>query len=296
MSKHINFKNIPLLLLLAVVNLVSFAQQDTTLVYKNPGYNKDPFRSRLKQKIEEKDGLTVLYLYGKKDVLVEKISYEDKKLEVRKGAYALYENGNLVEEGDYNKGHKSGEWKYYYDNKQLFEKVNYLWGKLNGSYQSYWNDGNIKKEGSYHQGKKIGNWKMFYRNQKPALTEEYDESGKLVDGVYFDEDGKTVNSQSIIHPPSFPGGMKAFYQFLAKEIRYPADAQKNRIEGTVRLAFVVTTSGKIHDIDVVESPNSDLSREAVRVLQYSPNWIPAKELGELINMKYTVPVRFALTR
>jgi len=285
-----------IILCLIIHSAFCFSQQDTTLVYKNPGYNKDPFRSGLKQKIEEKDGLTVLSLYGKKDILVEKISYEDKKLEVRKGPYALYENGNLVEEGDYNKGHKSGEWKYYYDNKQLFEKVNYLWGKLNGSYQSYWDNGSIKKEGFYNQGKKTGNWKMFYRDKKPALTEEYDENGKLVDGVYFDQDGKTVNNESIIQKPSFPGGMKAFYQFLAKEIRYPANAQKNGVQGTVKLSFVVTTSGKIHDLNVVASPDSDLSREAIRVLQYSPNWIPAKELGELINMKYTVPVRFALTK
>ena len=273
-----------------------FAQQDTTLVYKNPGYNKDPFRSRLKQKIEEKDGLTVLSLYGKKDILVEKISYEDKKLEVRKGPYALYENGNLVEEGDYNKGHKSGEWKYYHDNKQLFEKVNYLWGKLNGNYQSYWDNGSIKKEGFYNQGKKIGNWKMFYRDKKPALTEEYDEKGKLIDGVYFDQEGKSVNNLYIIQPPSFPGGMKAFYQFLSKEIRYPANAQKNYVQGTVKLSFIITTLGKIQDINVVESPDSDLSREAIRVLQYSSNWVPAKELGEPVNMRYMVPVRFALTK
>lgn len=272
------------------------ARQDTTLVYKNPGYNKDPYRSRLKQKIEEKEGLTVVSLYGKKDVLVETISYEDKKLEVRKGKYALYEDGYLVEEGNYNKGHKHGEWSYYYANKQIFEKVNYLWGKLSGDYKSYWNDGNLKKEGTYHQGKKIGNWKMFYRDKKPALTEEYDENGKLMDGVYFDQDGKNVSNLSIIQPPSFPGGMKAFYQFLAKEIRYPANAQKNSVQGTVKLAFIVDMKGKILDINVVESPDSDLSREAIRVLQYSPNWLPAKELGELVNMKFTVPIRFALTK
>lgn len=273
-----------------------FAQQDTTLVYKNPGYNKDPLRAGLNQKIEEKEGLMVVSLYNRKNVLVERISYEDKKLEVRKGGYLLYEKGNLIAEGNYNKGHKYGEWKYYYSNKQLSEKVNYLWGKPNGDYQSYWEDGNLKKEGIYNQGKKTGNWKMFYKDKKPALTEEYDENGKLLDGVYFDEQGKSVNKLYIIQPPSYPGGMKAFYQFLGKEIRYPSNAQKNSIQGTVKLSFVVAESGEIQDITVLESPDSDLSREAIRVLKYSANWLPAKELGELVNMKYTVPIRFALTK
>ncbi|TKC12486.1 TonB family protein [Pedobacter polaris] len=283
-----------ILLLLILQSAYVFAQQDTTLIYSNPGYNKDPLRSRLKQKIEEKEGLWVITLYDRKDVLIEKISFEDKKLEIRKGAYAFYENGNIKEEGHYNRGYKSGEWNYYYPNKQLYEKVNYLWGKLNSDYKSYWDDGNLKKEGTYNQGKKTGNWKMFYRDKKPALTEEYDENGKLIDGVYFDEQGKSVNNLYVIQPPSYPGGMKAFYQFLAKEIRYPVNAQKNSVQGTVRLSFVVTKTGKIQDISVIESPDNDLSREAVRVLQYSSNWLPAKELGEPVNMKYTVPVRFAL--
>ncbi|RZL51012.1 MAG: TonB family protein [Pedobacter sp.] len=274
----------------------AFAQQDTTLIYANPGYNKDPMRSRLKQKVEEKEGLYVLSLLDKKDVLVEQISYEDKKLEVRKGPYLFYEKGNVKEQGSYNKGHKSGEWKYYYPNKQLFEKVNYLYGKLNGDYQSYWDDGNLKKEGTYILDKKAGNWKMFYRDKKPALTEEYNEQGKLLDGVYFDQEGKSVNNLAIIQPPSFPGGMREFYQYLMKEIKYPPTAYKNGVQGSVKLSIMVSKTGKIQDIKVVESPDGDLSREAIRVLQYSINWLPAKELGEPVNMRYALPIKFAMNR
>lgn len=178
------------------------ARQDTTTVYINLGYNKDPMRSKWVSKVEQKGNLWELNLFDKKDVLREKISFEDKRLTVRQGPYAFYENNFVKEEGNYDKGYKHGKWRYYHPNQQLLESVNYAWDKFNGLYQAYWDNGELKKEGAYTRGNKIGNWKMFYKNKRLALNEDYGEVGNLIDGIYFDEVGNSLKKKFIMQPPS----------------------------------------------------------------------------------------------
>ncbi len=264
------------------------ARQDTTTVYANPGYNKDPMRSRWTSKVVQNGQFWELSLTDRKGVLREKINFEDKKLEVRKGPYQFYENGFIKEEGQYDKGYKHGEWKYYYPNQQLYEVVNYAHDKMNGAYRAYWDSGEVKKEGYYVMGVKAGNWKMFYKNKKLALNEDYEEKGKLADGIYFDQEGNSIKGSAIIQPPSYPGGMQAFYQFLGKQIKYPSNAIKNNTQGTVRLEFTVTKEGKLEDVE--------LSSEALRVFRYSADWLPAKELGEPVRIRYVIPIKFSLNR
>lgn len=273
---------------------VAQVRQDTMTIYANPGYNKDPMRSKWVSNVEQKGEFWVLSLTDKKGVLREQISFSDKKLEVRKGSYAFYENGVVKEEGNYEKGYKNGEWHYYHPNQQLSENINYTYDKYNGDYKAYWDNGDLKKEGAYVMGIKTGNWKMFYKGKKLAANEEFDEKGKVIDGIYLDQEGNGVKNVFVVQPPSYPGGMQAFYQFLGREIRYPASAQKNNIQGTVKLEFTVMKDGKVEDVKVKESPDADLSSEALRVFRTSMNWLPGKELGEPVRMRYAIPIRFSL--
>jgi TonB family protein len=271
----------------------AFSQQDTTLVYAAPGYMKDPIRSKLKQIVTQNDSSFILSLYDNRAVLQEKITFTDKKLEVRKGLYQLYENGNLMAEGHYNRGYKVGEWNYYYANKQPFEKVNYVWGKRHGNYKKYWDNGQLKEESAYNMDLLTGNRTMFYKNGNAALKEVY-EDGKKVAGSYFDIEGNAVKATNVIQPPSYPGGVQAFYQFLSREMKYPANARKNGVAGTVKLSFTVMQDGRIDDVKVIESPDDELSREAVRVMRYNIKWNPGTELGEPVKMKYGIPIKFSL--
>ena len=184
------------IVLFGIGNL-AFAQQDTTTVYSTPGYSKDPLRSKWKKTVVKKDSLWVVNFYNRKDILQEKISFADKNLEVRKGPYSFYENGNLKEEGNYERGYKNGVWKKYYPNQQLEEGAYYVWGNLHSIFKSYWDNGQLKKEGKYFRGKKIGVWRSFYSDGKPVLKERYTEQGELIDNEYFDKDGKSVNSANF---------------------------------------------------------------------------------------------------
>ena len=94
--------------------------------------------------------------------------------------------------------------------------------------------------------------------------------------------------------PSFPGGPSALFEYLSKNIKYPVVAEENGIQGRVIVSFVVERDGSITDVRVVKSVDPSLDKEAVRVVKAMPKWIPGKQNGSAVRVKYTVPVTFRL--
>ena len=94
--------------------------------------------------------------------------------------------------------------------------------------------------------------------------------------------------------PSFPGGMAALMAYLQKNIKYPPVAEENGIQGRVVCSFVVERDGSVTDIKVAKSVDPSLDKEAVRVVGGMPRWIPGKQNGQSVRVKYTLPVTFRL--
>ena len=95
--------------------------------------------------------------------------------------------------------------------------------------------------------------------------------------------------------PQFPGGMGEAMKFLAKNIKYPAVALQNKIEGRVIVQFVVKENGKVADLKVVRGVTPELDAEALRVVGLMPDWIPGKQRGKAVAVKYTMPIMFRLS-
>ncbi|MCS7005338.1 MAG: energy transducer TonB [Cytophagales bacterium] len=91
-----------------------------------------------------------------------------------------------------------------------------------------------------------------------------------------------------------PGGMQAFYEYLAQNIKYPKSARKMGIEGKVFVQFVVERDGSLTDIQVMRSLHPDCDAEAVRVLKEAPKWKPGKQRGRPVRQKMTIPINFKL--
>ena len=94
--------------------------------------------------------------------------------------------------------------------------------------------------------------------------------------------------------PSFPGGPQALMQWLSENVRYPVVAQENGVQGRVVVSFVVERDGSITDVKVVRSVDPSLDKEAARVVKSMPRWIPGKQNGQAVRVKYNVPVAFRL--
>ena len=94
--------------------------------------------------------------------------------------------------------------------------------------------------------------------------------------------------------PQFPGGPAELMSYLGKNIRYPVIAQENGIQGRVVCQFVVGSDGSVRDIKVLRSLDPSCDKEAVRVIQSMPKWIPGRQNGKAVSVRYTLPVTFKL--
>ncbi len=121
--------------------------------------------------------------------------------------------------------------------------------------------------------------------------------------VIFDEPVKEVGKEDIDpnqvflvveQPPEFPGGLQALYKFVYKTIRYPAQARRMGIEGTVYISFVVGANGEISEVQTMKGIGSGCDEEAKRVVQLLPPWKPGKQRGRPVKVRYTLPLKFKL--
>lgn len=94
--------------------------------------------------------------------------------------------------------------------------------------------------------------------------------------------------------PSFPGGDAALMRYLSKNIKYPPLAEENGIQGRVICSFVVERDGSVSDIRIKRSVDPSLDKEAMRVVSAMPKWIPGRQNGQMVRVKYTLPVTFRL--
>ena len=94
--------------------------------------------------------------------------------------------------------------------------------------------------------------------------------------------------------PSFPGGPSALNNWIRENIKYPADAAKNEIEGLVTVSFIVEKDGSISNVKVVYPTDPSLDKEAVRLVAMMPKWRPGRQNGQPARVKYFVPITFKL--
>ena len=131
-------------------------------------------------------------------------------------------------------------------------------------------------------------------------------------------------------PAQYPGGQAAMMQYIATNVRYPKEAAENGIQGRMIVQFIIEKDGSLSNVNVVHNSATDsegitvttlaknakekmekgeevpttpdkyeacrkaLEDEAVRAVKDMPKWVPAKQGGELVRMKYTLPITFRL--
>ncbi|GAA0879534.1 energy transducer TonB [Algoriphagus jejuensis] len=94
--------------------------------------------------------------------------------------------------------------------------------------------------------------------------------------------------------PNPPGGMSGWNQYLSKNLKYPTQARRMGIEGTVIVVFVINTDGSIQDVEVLRGIGGGCDEEAVKVVQEAPKWEPGKQRGRPVRTRMRLPIRFKL--
>ena len=126
---------------------------------------------------------------------------------------------------------------------------------------------------------------------------EFEEDIEIVPQVAVQEE--EIEEEQIFYKvetmPSFMGGdISTFRNWVQSKVKYPQLAQENNISGRVLLMFVVEKDGTLTNIEVLQTPDSSLSEEAIRVLKTSPKWTPGKQRNQSVRVKYTLPIDFRI--
>lgn len=94
--------------------------------------------------------------------------------------------------------------------------------------------------------------------------------------------------------PQFPGGKEALDNYISSNVKYPATAKENGIEGVVNVTFTVQPDGSIGSIKIVRMVDPDLEQEAIRVVKSMPAWEPAEKDGTPVAAGASVAIPFTL--
>lgn len=133
----------------------------------------------------------------------------------------------------------------------------------------------------------------------PLVTQEEEDDDVVLGGVgavgSFEAKPDINGVYDIVEQmPMFPGGDRKLMEYLASSIQYPLECKESCIQGRVIVTFVVERDGSISHAKVAKSLDPRLDAEALRVVNAMPKWIPGRQGGVTVAVKYTIPVTFRL--
>lgn len=130
----------------------------------------------------------------------------------------------------------------------------------------------------------VTGYSQLFAQEKTSVSTKIEKIDK--DGVYLAPD----------QLPEFPGGIDSLLQYLNKNIKYPAEAQKKGYEGRVIAQVVIDEQGRTNNVTIVRSIHPLLDAEAIRVISTMPLWTPGKDKGKNVPVRYTIPIMFRINR
>jgi len=193
--------------------------------------------------------------------------------------------------------HRSWTVKDYYRNGTLQMSGSYKTKKLkkkHGYFQYFYENGRVYYEGRYETDEFDGEWK-WYREDGSLSSQEWYKEGVAVEFTFWNADGSKVEEErQILEMAEFKGGELGLRRYIAQNVRYPKQAQYAGMEGKVYVKFFIDTDGFVERARIEKSVDSDLDKEALRVVVAMPQWIPGTRHNLPARISYTVPINFVL--
>jgi len=131
--------------------------------------------------------------------------------------------------------------------------------------------------------------------EKKTLIAPAKSSAELTNPVKVVENGETEKTWDVVEKmPQYQGGDGEMMAHLSRNIRYPVIAQQNNIQGKVIASFVVSSTGKVINPQILRSVDPSLDKEAIRVISTFSDFIPGEQNDKKVAVRYTIPVVFRL--
>jgi len=159
---------------------------------------------------------------------------------------------------------------------------NKWFSSVDNQHEDYF-DAKIKKERYY-----------LYTNGEVELIPEKQKDIKEVESDEEIEEEVEVSFAVIEDKPEYPGGQNALLKYIAENTKYPMSAKENGIKGTLYVKFVISKTGEVINVAVINPISPIINKEAIRVIKSMPKWKPGKQRGKFVNVQYVVPISFVL--
>ena len=124
-------------------------------------------------------------------------------------------------------------------------------------------------------------------NDQPKSFQSSNEEDSISGGKYV---GKVYDV--VEEPPSFPGGQAALMSWIAENFHCSSGCES--ISGRVVLSFIVETDGTLSNFQVVKKLKAEIDEEFIRVVKAMPKWIPGKQKGQAVRVKYKMPLTICM--
>jgi TonB family protein len=144
--------------------------------------------------------------------------------------------------------------------------------------------------GQVLSGRKHGTWKGTLSDH--GVYEERYDNGKLIAG-YQQRNGKTYNYTALSVLPEHVGGLSGLANLISREIKYPREARKGRVEGRVFVEFIVDEKGHVANPRVIKGISRECDAESMRVAALT-KWTPGLERGVPVKSRFVLPIVFKL--
>ncbi len=198
----------------------------------------------------------------------------------------------------------SGVIKYFEPNGRLFKEIEYSninrnndsiekWTR-DGFLKIYHDNGELKIQESYKNDKLDGEVTTYFEKNQQLKRKDIFKENKFVSGTCYDENGKEIDHFDYFVKPTYDGGNRAIYKFIAKKMQYPKRMRAMGQEGKVLVRFIVTKEATLKGIRILRSPSSSFSKEALRVVNLLKKWKPGVRDGEKIDVSFILPISFKL--
>lgn len=104
-----------------------------------------------------------------------------------------------------------------------------------------------------------------------------------------------LNYKAIDIEPEFPGGTKALYRYISKNINYEGNSSTDAsLQGLITLSMTIEKDGRVTDVKIIKGLSEDIDKATLRVIASSPNWKPGIQHGKPIRVRYTFSFNYAL--
>jgi periplasmic protein TonB len=171
--------------------------------------------------------------------------------------------------------------------------IDIYWKRHNGKSMYYFEDGSLKQSMSFIDGEYDGELLSYYSNGQLKRKDQFNK-GKFISGNCYTKMGNDTSHYQYEIMPEYPGGEDALIRFISSKLKYPKKARKAGIQGKVLVKFSIDKMGKVTDVGIAKSVDTQLDKEGIRIVKSLARWSPGRIDGESVKVSYVLPINFKM--